>query len=78
MDDPVYTVIEDPNYGYKRLEPIPGPGEINEFYQSRYYDLIRTGGRSSRNTEIDGWGRRGGERTRLVTSHIVFRYARYC
>jgi 2-polyprenyl-3-methyl-5-hydroxy-6-metoxy-1,4-benzoquinol methylase len=42
-----YTVVEDPVYGYRRLDPIPDETEVKEFYQSKYYDLIRKGGRAS-------------------------------
>ncbi|NCG18634.1 MAG: methyltransferase domain-containing protein [Rhodobacterales bacterium] len=41
-----YTVLEDPEYGYKRLDPLPSDPDISKFYQSRYYDLIREGGRA--------------------------------
>ena len=41
-----HRVIQDPDYGYRRLDPIPYDEEIAEFYQSQYYDLIRKGGRA--------------------------------
>jgi 2-polyprenyl-3-methyl-5-hydroxy-6-metoxy-1,4-benzoquinol methylase len=41
-----YRVIEDPVYKYKRLDPIPSEDDIGRFYQSRYYDLVRKGGRA--------------------------------
>jgi 2-polyprenyl-3-methyl-5-hydroxy-6-metoxy-1,4-benzoquinol methylase len=46
MSSENYQVIQDPVYGYRRLEPTPTEEEIAEFYQSRYYDLIRQGGRA--------------------------------
>lgn len=39
-------IIEDPVYGYKRLEPIPSEDELFEFYQSHYYSLILKGQRA--------------------------------
>lgn len=41
-----YTVIEDPEYGYRRLDPLPDDQELARFYQSHYYHLIRKGGRA--------------------------------
>lgn len=41
-----YRVIEDPKYGYRRLDPIPEDRELARFYQSHYYHLIRQGGRA--------------------------------
>lgn len=40
-----HRVIEDPVHGYRRLDPIPEAAELASFYQSRYYDLVRQGGR---------------------------------
>ncbi|MGD0570333.1 MAG: class I SAM-dependent methyltransferase [Candidatus Sulfotelmatobacter sp.] len=49
-DDPTqsagFRVIEDPTYGFRRLEPIPPEAEVSEFYESRYYDLLRKGNRA--------------------------------
>lgn len=44
MSDEEYRTIQDPIYGYRRLDPIPAEEELADFYQSRYYDLIRRGG----------------------------------
>lgn len=41
-----YRIIQDPDYGYRRLDPIPDEGETTKFYQSQYYDLIRKGERA--------------------------------
>lgn len=41
-----YRVIEDPEWGYRRLDPIPRSAELSEFYESKYADLIRKGGRA--------------------------------
>lgn len=46
MSSKNYRVIQDPVYGYRRLEPLPDEKEITRFYQSRYYDLVRKGGRA--------------------------------
>jgi SAM-dependent methyltransferase len=41
-----FRVIEDADYGFRRLDPIPPEAELSEFYESRYYDLLRKGNRS--------------------------------
>jgi SAM-dependent methyltransferase len=41
-----FRVIEDAAYGFRRLDPIPPEAELSEFYESRYYDLLRKGNRS--------------------------------
>lgn len=40
-----YKVIQDPIWGYRRLDPIPSDESLVQFYESQYYDLIRKGGR---------------------------------
>lgn len=32
--------------GFFQLDPLPDPDTLSEFYQSRYYDLLRQGGRA--------------------------------
>lgn len=32
--------------GFLQLDPVPDPASLNAFYQSRYYDLLRQGGRA--------------------------------
>jgi 2-polyprenyl-3-methyl-5-hydroxy-6-metoxy-1,4-benzoquinol methylase len=41
-----HAVATDPVYGYRHLEPIPNDESLREFYESRYYDLLRRGGRA--------------------------------
>jgi SAM-dependent methyltransferase len=41
-----FRVIEDPTYGFRRLEPVPPEAEVSEFYESHYYDLLRKGNRA--------------------------------
>lgn len=41
-----FRVIEDPDYGFRRLDPIPPEVEVSEFYESQYYDLVRKGNRA--------------------------------
>jgi SAM-dependent methyltransferase len=41
-----FRVIEDATYGFRRLDPIPPEGELADFYESRYYDLVRKGNRA--------------------------------
>lgn len=41
-----YRVVIDPQYGYRRLDPLPTAEEIESFYRDRYYDLVAAGGRA--------------------------------
>jgi hypothetical protein len=45
MRDPYAGTARDPEFGYRRLDPMPAPDELAEFYASRYSDLVRRGGR---------------------------------
>lgn len=40
------NVIVDPQWGYRRIDPLPTPDELDRFYESRYRDLIVQGGRA--------------------------------
>lgn len=39
-------VVREARGGWYRLDPVPGAKELDDFYESRYYDLIRRGGRA--------------------------------
>jgi SAM-dependent methyltransferase len=41
-----FRVVEDVTYGFRHLDPLPPEGEIADFYESRYYDLVRKGNRA--------------------------------
>jgi 2-polyprenyl-3-methyl-5-hydroxy-6-metoxy-1,4-benzoquinol methylase len=41
-----FRIVEDSVHGFRRLDPIPPEAELSEFYESRYYDLLRKGNRS--------------------------------
>lgn len=41
-----YNIVVDPQYYYKRLEPIPTAEELDSFYKERYYSLVAAGGRA--------------------------------
>jgi len=41
-----YKVIVDPQYGYRRLEPLPIAEELDRFYREQYFDLALAGGRA--------------------------------
>ncbi len=40
-----YHIIEDPEWGFRRLDPIPGREELSQFYENSYYELVRKGTR---------------------------------
>ncbi len=39
-------VIVDPDWGYRRLDPLPDRGDLDRFYESHYRDLLDDGGRA--------------------------------
>ncbi len=41
-----FRVVEDSTYGFRRLDPVPPESDLKEFYESRYYDLLRKGNRA--------------------------------
>lgn len=41
-----YPTRVHPELGFRQLDPLPEVDELTAFYQSRYYDLIRRGGRA--------------------------------
>ena len=46
MAGPEDAVVEDPVWGYRRLDPIPKSDELSRFYESHYCDLLHRGGRA--------------------------------
>ena len=46
MESTGFQVVEDATFGFRRLDPIPPDAELGEFYESRYYDLVRKGNRA--------------------------------
>jgi SAM-dependent methyltransferase len=46
MSEGRYKIVQDPLYKYFKLDPVPEAGELSKFYQSKYYELIRKGGRA--------------------------------
>ncbi len=46
----------DPRHGFRQLDPLPEAGELSRFYESRYYDLIRQGGRFPERRHLDAGG----------------------
>jgi SAM-dependent methyltransferase len=41
-----FRVVRDATYGFRHLDPIPAQGDVADFYESRYYDLVRKGNRA--------------------------------
>ena len=66
-----YRVIDDPTYGYRRLDPIPDDKELARFYQSHYYHLIRQGGRAHELKHLMAGGEEA-ERERAWLKHTVY------
>ncbi|MEE9196781.1 MAG: class I SAM-dependent methyltransferase [bacterium] len=46
MGETEHRVIEDPKWGFRRLDPPPGAEVLSEFYESHYADLLRRGERA--------------------------------
>lgn len=45
MNEAEYRVVEDPEWGYRRLEPLPSRDDLSRFYESGYCDLVSQGRR---------------------------------
>lgn len=58
-----------PRHGFRQLDPLPEAGELSRFYESRYYDLIRQGGRFPERRHLDAGGSEASrERTWISTT----------
>jgi SAM-dependent methyltransferase len=49
-------VIVDEELGYRRLDPLPSPSDVDRFYESRYRDLLDAGGRAPDLARLLGGG----------------------
>lgn len=38
-----FTIVQNTEYGYYHIDPIPGPSELSDFYQSNYPELLQEG-----------------------------------
>jgi SAM-dependent methyltransferase len=56
MSESRRRVVMDPVHGYRRLDPVPTPAEHDDFYQNRYYPLLRAGGRAPHLRRLMGVG----------------------
>jgi len=54
------AMVRDERGGFLRLDPVPTDAQLSEFYESRYYDLLRKGGRAPELRKLT----EGGERAR--------------
>jgi SAM-dependent methyltransferase len=41
-----FKVVEDTQYGYRRIDPVPTAQELDSFYKTQYYGLLKAGGRA--------------------------------
>lgn len=46
METDKYNIVVDPQYYYKRLDPIPTAEEVSSFYREKYYNLVTAGGKA--------------------------------
>ena len=46
MDKQKYNIIQDPVYGFRKLDPVPEHKEVELFYKDSYYELIKKGERA--------------------------------
>ena len=72
-----YKIIQDPTYGYKRLDPIPSGDKLDQFYESQYYDLIRRGGRAPDIRRLMAGGKKA-QREREWTTATTYTDIAYC
>jgi SAM-dependent methyltransferase len=56
MSETRRQVVMDPVHGYRRLDPVPTSAEHDDFYQNRYYPLLRAGGRAPHLRRLTGAG----------------------
>jgi SAM-dependent methyltransferase len=54
--DTTPSVVVDPEWGYRRLDPLPAPEALARFYESRYRDLLDAGGRAPDLARLMGTG----------------------
>ena len=52
-----HRIVVDPEWGYRRLDPLPTGGELDAFYESQYRDLLDAGGRAPDLARLVGGGR---------------------
>ena len=71
MSEPTHRIAVDPTYGHRRLDPVPGADELGAFYQSRYYHLIRKGGRAPELRRLLAGGPEA-ERERAWLGHTLY------
>lgn len=71
MSETSHKVVVDPELGYRRLDPLPTSDELDRFYESRYFDLIRKGGRAPEIRKVMEGGE-AAEREREWLRHTLF------
>lgn len=59
-----------PQHGFRQLDPLPEAGELSRFYESRYYDLIRQGGRFPERRHLDAGGTEASRERVWITSTL--------
>ena len=52
MQDDKHRIIEDPEWGFRRLEPIPNWEEVSQFYEKDYYNWALTAGDAQTDEEL--------------------------
>jgi SAM-dependent methyltransferase len=56
MSESRYMVVLDQLRGYRRLDPLPAREDLNEFYHSRYYALLKEGRRGPELAKLSSGG----------------------
>lgn len=64
-------VRQNEQYGFYQLDPVPETDELSSFYESKYYDLIRQGGRAPEIRRLMETGE-DGERERAWLRHTLY------
>ncbi len=65
-------VVVNSKFGFYQLSPIPKPDELEEFYESQYYDLVRKEGRDAGMQKLMSSGEENKEETEWVNG-VVYR-----
>ena len=71
MSNHEHRIIEDADWGHRRLDPLPHDDELSAYYESKYYDLIQKGGRALELQKLIAGGKEGNA-TRAWLRHTLY------
>lgn len=63
-------IIKDKTHNYLRIDPLPSEDELNYFYQKKYYQLIKKGGRAPEIRRLSQGGKIAREELKWITESL--------